>query len=161
MLGMKSIGRRILTGMLIAIGSAFVWAIISVTVRGGRENSLLAVPFWAAYAVLVSSWFVLPLGVALGVIMPWIVRNCSVRSAWLRGALVGVGVAVIAASLTSVTKEWPTISGAATIVDQAAWRRAVFSNFAFDLTSMTLVCSVMVGVWAVRWRGPVIPKLGS
>jgi hypothetical protein len=149
---MKPIGRRILVGMIIAAGSAFLWAFIMVSIRGGWENSLIVVPFWAAYAVLFSSWYVLPMGAVLGVIMPWIVHNCSVRSAWLRGALVGVGVAVIAASLTSVTRQWPTISGVATIVDQSAWRRAAVRDFSIDLISMALVCGVIVGIWAVRWR---------
>ena len=146
--------------MLIAMGSAFVWAFITFALRWHRKNWLLEVSFWAAYAVLVSSWFVLPLGAVLGIAMPKIVRDCSSKSALLRGALVGIGVAAMAALLTSVTMEWSAITGAATIVDQEGWQRAVVRNFAINFASMSLVCSVVVGVWAARWcNKPVIPKL--
>jgi hypothetical protein len=159
---MTSLGKRIVGGAGIAAGGAFVWALFSFAYwfsqRHNPGETLFHVIMYAGYAVVVASWFVLPLGAMIGVVMPHVVSRCSRRAAFFRGAVVGVGTAVIAALLTSVLMEWATITGQATIVDRDAWWRAVTHRFVFNLTTMSLICAVWVGVWAVRWSRKVWPN---
>ena len=97
---------------------------------------------YAGYSVLVASWFVLPLGAILGIVMPRVASGCSRRTAVFRGSLVGISAAVIAALITSVLLEWPTITGSATIVDHDAWWRAVTHRFVFDLAQFAGLCGM-------------------
>src|SRR5207302_5259111 len=85
--GMTSLGKRIVAGALIAAGGAFVWAFADFMAQNWRGGDrLFEVLALAAYAVLLTSWFVLPMGGILGVIMPRVVRGCSTRTAFFRGA---------------------------------------------------------------------------
>ena len=150
---MSSLLERIAIGALSAVGAAFVWGILNSTFYGWREGWILSVPLAAGYAVLLTSWFALPLGAVLGGVMPGIVSRCSRREAFVRGALLGLCTAVTAALLTSVFEEWPYISGRATIVNHEALWRVIAHRFLLNLVTMTLVCTVWVGAWAARWSG--------
>lgn len=154
-MNITSLGKRIVAGMLIAVAGAFVWAVLSCTYwffQGHNPGeTIFTVIGYAGYAVLVASWFVLPLGGLLGALLPRLVQGCIGRRAFGRGALLGVAVAVVAAVLTTLTMEWPTISGQATIVNREAWERSLWRMLLFNIVSMSLVCSAWVGVWALRW----------
>jgi ABC-type sugar transport system permease subunit len=132
-----------------------VWAVLSFTYwfyqRHNPGETLFTVIAYAGYAVLVASWFVLPLGGLLGALLPRLVRGCIGPRAFGRGALLGVEVALIAAVLTTLMMEWSTISGQATIVNRDAWERSLWRTFVFYGVSMSAVCSAWVGVWALRW----------
>lgn len=160
---MTPLGKRIVAGGLIAVGGAFVWALLIFTYgllqsHNPGETIFHAVAY-AAYAVILTSWFVLPMGGMLGVIMPTVIRGCSRRSAFVRGALLGVCAAVIAAIFTIVViDQWPYFSGRATIVDRAAWERNVRAGFIRALMTMVPVCAIWVGVWAYRWSSKVWPN---
>ena len=160
---MTHLGKRIVAGALIAAGGAFVWALISFTYwffqRHNPGETIFHVVVYAGYAVLVASWFVLPMGGVPGALMLRVVRGCSPRTAFLRGALLGIGAAVIAAIFTIVfTYEWAVPSGRATIVDREAWERGVRNRLIGYLTSMIPVCAIWVGVWAYRWSKRDWPK---
>src|SRR5215467_12702502 len=149
---MKPPGKRILAGALIAASGAFVWALITFEPGGTRLSEFLgAIPLLAAYAVLITSWFVLPMGGVIGLVMPRIVRDCSAGAAFLRGILVGVGAGLVAAILTTVFMEWPVLSGRATIVDRAGWERMVRDRFIGHARTMIPICAAWVGYWAYRW----------
>jgi hypothetical protein len=152
------LGKRILAGASIAARGAFAWALVNFISQGRRFGAgLVQIPFAAAYAVLVTSWFVLPIGGVLGAAMPRVVRDCSGRAAFFRGAVLGVSVAVLAAILTTLFIEWPMLSGSATIVDHEAWERNVRDQFVGYLATMIPICALWVGVWAKRWRNQKVP----
>ncbi len=153
---MTHLGKRILAGALIAAGGAFVWALLSFAYwfyqHHNPGETILHVVVYAGYAVLVASWFVLPMGGILGALMMRVVRGCSPRRALVRGALLGIGAGVIAAIFTIVfIDEWAVLSGPATIVDRAAGERGVRNRLIGYLTSMIPVCGIWVGIWAYRW----------
>src|SRR5688500_7989877 len=142
---MKLFWKRIGAGVLVAFSGAFAWALVSIAWTGRKSANdfmdWMAVPLWALYAVLVASWFLLPLGACLGLAMPSCVRRASRRGAFLKGALLGVGIVVLAASLTTTM----ATSSGGTIIDHEAWSREVLRRFIFNLTTMSLICSVWVG----------------
>jgi hypothetical protein len=148
---MTHFGKRALIGALIAAVGAYAWALLDFSFYAVREGWVSSIPLVAAYAVLVSSWFVLPIGAALGLVMPWMVRDCSPGGALCRGMFLGVAVGVLAAILTIVAEYWPGFSGRTTIVDPAAWERFVRGRFLGYLATMTPICAVWVGIWAYRW----------
>src|SRR6266480_3575401 len=116
---MIQLAKRIAKGAVIAAGGAFVWALVGFTGHNWQPGGwLFEVPALAAYAVLVTSWFVLPMGGILGAVMPAVVRGRSQTTAFLRGALLGVCSGVLAALITTVFMEWPSLSDRATIVDR-------------------------------------------
>src|SRR5262245_31071023 len=109
-LSMTSLGKRILGGASIAAGGAFIWAVFSFTCwffQGHNPGeTLVHVVAYAAWAILMTSWFVVPLGATLGLVLPRIVSRCSRQAAFVRGAVLGIVAAVIAAVLTSLLMEW-------------------------------------------------------
>jgi len=153
---MIPLGKRIVIGALIATSGAFVWAVL-VFGWSERHSSdwLMGVPFTAAYAVLIASWFVLPMGGVLGALMPSVIRGCSTRRALVYGLVLGALAGLAAATLTTMLMEWSFITGEATIVDRQGWLGSVRGEFTGYLTTMTPICVVWVGVWASRWSSKV------
>jgi hypothetical protein len=156
---LSSIGRRIVQGMLVAASGAFVWS--SLCFFGNTKGSLFEIITFSAYALFLTSWFVLPIGGVLGLTMPRLVRGCSAIIALLRGALVGICVGLMAAVLTIIFTEWPTLFGTATIVDRTAWEHFIRHQFGSYLTTMTPICAAWVGIWALRLRRKVLPDSGA
>lgn len=75
---MTPVGKRIAAGALIAVGGAFVWALIEFTSQSSRQSfEFFGILMLAGYALLITSWFILPLGAIFGVIMPRVIRDCS------------------------------------------------------------------------------------
>ena len=98
----------------------------------------------AAYAVLITSWFVLPMGALLGVVMPSVVRGCSFGSAIFRGTLLGISAGVLAAGLTTLFLLFN--------VGPEIELRNVRDLFVLYSSTMVPFCALWVGVWACRWR---------
>jgi len=155
-----NLSKRIISGAFIAASGAFVWALIVFTFTANfsfrvdlwqQGGWLFEVPTYAAYAVLVTSWFVLPIGGILGAAMPRIIRGCSSRTIFHRGILIGILTGIVAAILTMLVREWPALSGNAEIVNRDAWLRSVWRTFGFYIWTMSVLCSVWVVVWAFRW----------
>ena len=149
---MTPLGKRIVAGALIAAAGAFAWALLAFSwTNRGASDGFLGAPLYDAYAVLITSWFVLPMGGFLGALLPRVFRGCTSRRAFGRWALLGLVVGVVAAMLTTLMMEWPSLSGRATIVDRAAWDQSVWRMFGFYASTMSVVCSIWVGVWTLRW----------
>jgi len=150
---MTDLGKRIVAGALIAIGGAFVWAVPAFAWTGRQTTNFIFESLaLAAYAVLMTSWFVLPIGGILGAVMPRVVRGSSQGQAFWRGLLLGLLVRILAAVLTTVMMEWPMITGSATIVNTNLWSRGVYERFFFYASTMCVVCGPWVAVWAMRWN---------
>lgn len=145
--------KRTALGALIAASGAFAWALIFCGSGMGGEP-WYATLVVALYAVAITSWFVLPIGGVLGALMPRLVRGLNGRKAFLRGTVVGIGVGVLAATLTIAFFEWPALSGSAIILDPSAWLQSIRRQFGYFLPTMIPVCAIWVGLWAYRWREP-------
>lgn len=153
---MTPLGKSTIVGGLNAIGAAFVWALLATTFmffeKHGPQQNVLTILAFASYAVLMTSWFVLPLGIFLGALLPRLVRGCTGRGAFVRGALVGVGVALIAGVLATLMVEWPRISGREQMPDHASWQRSLWLVLSLYVGSMSAICSWWVGLWAMLSR---------
>ena len=147
-------GKRILFGALIAVSGAYAWA-FAWAVWFTRASSLPGCVVGAAYAVLVTSWFVLPIGAFLGAIMPAAVRACSRRRAILRGALLGICAGLLAAILSTVFIEWRSL------IQGWAQLRILCRQFIAYAATMLPVCILWVTVWACRWRDLAEPSDGA
>jgi hypothetical protein len=112
----------ILQGCAVAVSGAFIW-ITQFTVWNGWDAIL-----FGAYAVLIASWFVIPIGLLLGYLLPSFVAGASTFRAMLTGVAFGVGSAVL------------------------AWLFTGISGFGerHMLLSMMAVCSGLVALWSVR-----------
>ena len=155
LIDMTPLGKRIIAGAVIAAGGAFVWAFLIFGWWGWSEERgaqrIFGLFFLPAYALFVTSWFVLPVGGIIGAAMPSVVRGCLGRQAFMRGFILGLCVGLVAALLTMVMSEWPVISGRAIKVDPYWWR-ALVRWFLFYVATMAPLCGFWVGIWAYRWR---------
>lgn len=149
---MTSLGKRIMAGVLIAASGAFTWALMAFS-WGNRHGPdwPWSTPIYAAYAVLITSWFVLPLGALIGVVMPSVISGCPSSRAFGRGLLLGCSIGLVAAVLTTLMMKWPYLTGQATIVDRGAWLNSVRLELFFNAATMCAVCALWVGVWASCW----------
>jgi len=143
--------KRSVVGALIAVSGAFVWAMFELVWRGDGPQGW-GVPLMAACAVLMTSWFVVPMGCLLGWILPAVIRHRSLGQAFIRGALLGVVAGVVAVGLTILFLEWPLLSGQGIISDREAWLQGVRRDFLHFAATMIPICVLWVGVWACRWR---------
>jgi hypothetical protein len=158
---MTSLGKRVMAGALITACGAYVWAFLIFGWWGWSEShgaeKVLGLFFIPAYALLITSWFVLPMGGIIGAFMPSVVRSCTSRQAFIRGFILGICASLVAALLTMVLLEWPFISGHATKVDPYWWPD-VSRQFLLYLLTMAPICGLWVGVWALRWSKRVWPN---
>ncbi len=92
-----------------AASGAFVWALLSFSYwffQGHNPGeTVFHIIVYAAHAVFVASWFVLSLGGLIGVVMPSVIKPCSQRTAFFKGAVLGVFAAIITVVLTSFSME--------------------------------------------------------
>ncbi len=158
---MTSLGKRVMAGAFIAACGAYVWAFLIFGWWDWSESQgaerILGLFFIPAYALLITSWFVLPMGGIIGAFMPFVVHGCMSRQAFIRGFILGICSSLVAALLTMVLLEWPIISGQATKVDPYWWPD-VRRQFLDYLLTMAPICGLWVGVWALRWSKRVWPN---
>jgi hypothetical protein len=146
---MTLVWKRRLTGAAMGLAGALIWALMAVGWNNRNSSDWpWSTPLYAAYAVLVAGWFVLPLGAIVGTVLPRLVSGRSRRSAFARGVLVGIVAGVIAATAVVVWFNVSSLTGQTTIVDKAAWRRGLISQFIWVVLSMSTVCALWVGAWA-------------
>jgi drug/metabolite transporter (DMT)-like permease len=146
---------QVLRGCMVALFGAFVWACSEVTrtaIRYTEQYPLFTVPFWGLFIVLCASWFVLPIGVCVGVFLPNRVVGKSAGRAAMIGLVVGVLAGSSAAGFTCFFENWGVMIGSATVVDHPAWLRNERERFLQNVASMSLVSGVVVVVWALRLR---------
>jgi hypothetical protein len=128
----KRLVKRVVAGALIALSGTFAWAVLHfrVVFGPGTNRELFAHSIGGpVYAVLITSWFVAPIGGALGAAMPRIVGRCSQFVAFIRGSLPGLCAGSLAAILTVVFVDaWAVLFGGATVVNRAAWEQRVREN---------------------------------
>jgi len=132
------------------LAGAFLWAVAQV--GWSNRNSPdwpWSTPLYAAYATLVASWFVLPLGAFVGTLLPRLIANRSTTASIARGFLLGALVGFIAATVTTALFfVLPVLTDRTTVVDFAAWRRYVTWQFCKLLASMSTVSALWTGLWA-------------
>jgi hypothetical protein len=145
---MPSLGHRIVAGISITVAGAFVWAFLWLRLTDRSGDWYPDMLIGAAYGVFLTSWFVLPMGVLLGLLLPRMVRPGRKSYSFLIGALLGVACGLAAAALTTLMFVWP--SDGVTIVNRDAWLREVLRRAVKMLATMIPLCAVLVGVWALR-----------
>ncbi len=150
--------KRILLGGLFALAVAYIWALIIFGIYAAKEGWISGVPLVAGYAVLITCWFVFPIGAMIGAFMPHLIRNCSTRAAFVRGFLVGIGTGMVAAGLTIFIEQFASFMGRTTIVNPEAWQQAVLDRFVYFATTMIAICAPAVGGWALLWRRKMHPN---
>jgi hypothetical protein len=105
--------------------------------------------FLPLYGVLVTSWYVTPIGALLGVLMHRYVRERSLPASVLAGAGIGLVVGVIVALLTVLWEQWPALFGSATNVEVSAGsERYLLSRFIMYTRGMAVLCALWIGTWA-------------
>jgi hypothetical protein len=113
-----------LQGCGVALFGAFVLAYLGLNASG------LEAVFISAYAVLVASWIVVPIGLLLGFLLPSFVAGSSVLRAGMIGAITGICVGLVTGILSK-----PLFGGGGD-----------YSH----IPSMVAVCAVCVGAWSIR-----------
>lgn len=150
--------KNVLRGVLATVACAYVYALLLLVfssdfLQETLANKLRILLFIPLYMLLVTSWFVLPMGGVLGAVLPSLVRGRSGREAFVRGMALGVFAGILAACLTTLWMNLPSPSASdVKIVDREAWLRGIRRDFMWYLLTMTPLCAVWVAVWAYRWR---------
>ncbi|MGV3771401.1 MAG: hypothetical protein ACO1QB_00765 [Verrucomicrobiales bacterium] len=93
---------------------------------------------------LLSSWFVVPIGVFLGGGVPRAMGKCGNLMVFPVGAGIGLCVALITATFGSL------MAGMGLLMFQ--------SNFLYFFPTMLFVCAIFVGFWSVFIRNEVAAK---
>ena len=142
--------RRYFAGVLVGLGTAYLWSLIVFSIYAANEGWLGPAVFGiAAYALLITSWFVIPLGAGVGGILPRLATEVDSPRAAFRGILLGAGCGAIAAVLACVMEQWPLISGSGEIVDFSVWWRSELSRLTFHGVSMAVLSAIVVGAWSL------------
>jgi hypothetical protein len=90
--------RVIVLGILNVVGAAIAsLAVLAVVEAQSLVDVVLGAVLLPLYGVFVFSWYVVPLGVLLGAVMPKVVAGRSRRSAFFIGAAMGAVVAIMSA----------------------------------------------------------------
>ena len=132
--------RSYLTGILVSVAGAFLWALLAFAYYGTNEGWFgPEVILVAAYGVFVSSWFVIPIGIGVGHCLPRLVVDAEPRRAVIRGILLGFGCGFLAALLTGLMEQWPILTGSVEIVDFSAWWRHKLARIGWHAVSMAIV----------------------
>jgi hypothetical protein len=107
------------TAVLYAIGAAMLFA-AGLAVAGSSEEgvggTIFVVALFVGYGTLLTSWFVLPLGVALGFVFPRLVLDVSGRTAVVRAVLVGSACGIVAAACLKLMYRESTFLGLAGVL---------------------------------------------
>ena len=122
---MTTHGKQIITGALMGIMGAFMWALFWVLLTSQRSelwSNIIGVPFCG---MLMTSWFVLPLGGFLGLILPRLSGLNPFFSISI-GVILGGGIGLLSAYLTA----------------KFVWQIDI-KNY----VTMIPFCSLLIGVW--------------
>ncbi len=152
-------------GSLVALSGAFIWAFLFIVWEGGGPYyRWIDTGLWSGYAVLVSSWFVIPIGALLGVLVPQVAQGHRCIGGVVKtGTFIGVLTGIMVATLALTMEEWPMLMGRTTIVDELVWSQSVWRRYLEFLATMIPVCALWVATWSsLRWRmPPFAPRAGK
>ena len=150
---LKPLSRRIVSGALIGASGALAWSLAwSVWEQHDRSP-----PDWAAmllgppFFVLVSSWFVLPVGGLLGAWLPRLVEGSRPGVAFASGSVLGglVACAALVAAFAPVVLH--TVgSGIGGQQLEMVQSSVLQRSLGYGVTMIPLA-AVWVGVWATCW----------
>src|SRR3954467_10518830 len=103
---MHPVWKQTWVGALSALGVAYAYVVLLMVCAGERPSTeaYVLLPLWA---VLHTSWFVIPVGAVLGLAIPRWFGGCSPAVAALAGAGVGALAGLLIAVLTVVWEQWP------------------------------------------------------
>ena len=77
-------------GIALALVAAYFFAFLFMLALAHQSESALSEAAIGGFVgILISFWFVIPLGAALGLLIPWLFAGCSRSAALLGGALLG------------------------------------------------------------------------
>ena len=136
---------QVFVGVFSALAMAYVYSLL-ILICSGETADFVYFPLWA---VAVTSWFVVPLGASLGLLIPF----CVIRRSWsatvFAGAMLGLMVSCLVALLTTVWESSPSLFGEHVIVTD----RPVFWGWFRDrliwyTATMAPLCTLWVGTWA-------------
>jgi len=145
---MTGLGKAAFAGVLNAAAAVFV-ATMAVLIWGDYNVFLIA-PFISAIAVIVALPLIVPLGGALGALLPFVVRNCSSYRAFGRGFLVGILVGVIVTSLLAI-RVYFSVRGYDSGVDPESRWSVIEKAVMWYSAILVPYSAIWVGIWAARW----------
>ncbi len=149
----QPVKRRLLSGTLLGLFAAYVWAVLILLFYASQEQWLgLGVLGVAAYAVAMATWLVLPMGAVIGYIFPPQVINIASTCLFNRVAVTGLACGLTASLCTAAIEMWPNLTGRAVIIDHAAWQKHEFLRFGLNFASMSMVSCFCLGAWALIIR---------
>ena len=154
-LRLTPLSRRVIAGALIASCGAFVWSLIWIVWEQRYRSS----PDWTAmlvgpvYFVLVSSWFVFPLGGLLGGWLPRLVAQTRRGASFVCGSLLGVLVACAALVVEFAPVVLHTVGSGIGGQQLELVQSSVLHMALGYAATMIPLAAMWVGVWAVRWSG--------
>jgi hypothetical protein len=103
---MTPLGKQIVRGLTMTFPGAFVWAVLSSLIGAPRGTGSWSDAGWfPPLGLLYMSWFLIPLGILLGIALPRFVRRCGAVFAIICAGLIGGAIGALAAYLT-VTFVW-------------------------------------------------------
>ena len=150
--------RLVIAGILITFGGAYLWGLIVFSGYAIQENWFgFGVMILSAYAVLIMSWFLLPMGIIVGSILPCLIRSKTSFRAAAGGAALGISCGVTAAIITGIVENWAYISGAGQIVNHDAWWNHTVQRFTIHAISMAAVAGAVVGISSVLLKRSLEP----
>jgi hypothetical protein len=124
---MKPKDKSILIGIFTSLCGAYVWGVIHIAMYGG--NAWMLALFMPVFLLMAASWYVVPIGIVLGIIMPALIINRSLRSVLLLGITLGCVAGSIAALCTVGMFEWPSISGRIIITNKTVLLTRMLKDF--------------------------------
>jgi hypothetical protein len=111
----RYVGRGVACTVLAAAGFAALFAITSGAFREGMASGGIQLAASEVYGLLLSSWFVIPLGLALGLLFPRLVLERSASRAVLVGSGIGLLVGVLVAGCLKMMYPLSSFSRIATL----------------------------------------------
>jgi hypothetical protein len=145
--------KRMASGALVLAAAAYAWALVFLAAPEISSTALAELPLLLvilpAYALLITSWFALPLGAVLGVLLPWTTRDSDRIRRAIIGAAVGAVVGTLVAVLT-VLLEGPNLFSGDVQINWDVWLPHAGRRFLRFAATMVPFCAIWIGVWAYR-----------
>ena len=111
----RNVGRGLLWTVIAAGGFAIVFGVVNGAFRESLLDGLAILALAVGYGLLISAWFVVPIGLGLGLLFPRLVAGRPPASALLVGAAVGIGVGVLVAACLKLMMPLSSFVGIATL----------------------------------------------
>lgn len=140
--------QQVVIGVLSSLGVAYIYALIIVGWMS-EKPSAEAFGFLPLWMVAATSWFVVPTGVLLGLLLQLCAIPRSKVAATLAGVVIGVAAGVFVATITVVWEQWPTLFDEGVVVpDRQIWWQYFWGRWCWYAVTITPLCAVWAGVWS-------------